>query len=936
MADNNPYIGPASFDEKDRAHFFGRDTEARDLSYLLIARQAVLLYAQSGAGKTSLLQAKVIPDLRDANEMHVLPIARVSGSAEGANVYLANALMHLKLTGSTLTEALAPVFLDEPATEEAIPHLLIFDQFEEIFTFRPELTDQRRQFFEQLRDCLKTYSRLGLLLSMREDFLADMDSFSGYLPDRLRTRMRMERLSDVQAEQAIAQPAAIAGKPFDPGVARGLTDDLRRIQTTQTDAHALGKYVEPVQLQIVCRQLWQKLPATAATITAEHVKTFARVDDALTGFYRDSLSAVREKLPTLSERALRTWFGTHLITSANTRGMVYRGTSESEGLPNAAVDILASKYIIRADVRPSGIWYELAHDRLVEPVVTDNLEWRATYKNPVADAYERWVAAGNNLDKLLSGVLLTEASAFAAKNPAEVTKQESDFLATSVVEDRKARQSRHIKWTVVAAVLIVVLALAGIAAWQGVQAKRNLAQVQKFVARAMVEQAYINSKEKPDQALAYLADALSRDPDNPQARSWTSSILMDHRRWLPVSSTAVFTPDPALTVTPQSGGIVTISANNQVKATVHDPKATVAAFSPDGGKLYTGAAAGTPGIRWQATSSPDDLPVIAPSGLPDLVAFTPDGKQLITRAGNVELWNVQTGALVKQLVQGTAYDISADGRYILVPDSPGFARRMNVATQAKDPRIPVGDRATLRPAGDDVATFDNVGHVMFWSAATGQGFRAVQTDISAATPGAILPQVAFAANTMVAIGDSKSVTVYNAGKALGPPIALTGPLESLALSPDGRVVAIVTAPGLLMVWDTATAVRVTLPMMDGSFLAEVKFSPDGKHLITRAADAARLWDIETGQTISLVIHESGMRDVAFSPDGQLVATAADRVRIHPVRIDSTLLPELAAAAGGYALVANTQPVRLPIDEWIRRVAALKTKFQSPYFSLSTK
>ena len=510
MAENNPYIGPASFDEKDRAHFFGRDAEARDLSYLLIARQAVLLYAQSGAGKTSLLQAKVIPDFRDANEMHVLPIARVSGPAEGGNIYLANALLHLKLTGSTLTEALAPVIRDEPAADEPVPHLLIFDQFEEIFTFRPELSDQRRQFFEQLRDCLKTYPRLGLLLSMREDFLADMDSFSGYLPDRLRTRMRMERLSDVQAEQAIAQPAAIAGKPFDPGVARGLTDDLRRVQTTQADAHALGKYVEPVQLQIVCRQLWLKLPATAATITAKHVKTLARVDYALTGFYRDSLNAVREKLPKQSERSLRVWFGTHLITSANTRGMVYRGTTATEGLANAAVDILASKYIIRADVRPSGTWYELAHDRLLDPVVADNLEWRATYKNPVADAYERWVAAGSNLDKLLSGNLLTEASAFATKNPAEVTKQEHDFLDTSIVEDRKARRARRIKRIVASAVLIVILALAAVATWQGIVAKRNLAQVQKFVAQAMVDKGYIKSKEKPDQALAFFENALHK------------------------------------------------------------------------------------------------------------------------------------------------------------------------------------------------------------------------------------------------------------------------------------------------------------------------------------------------------------------------------------------------------------------------------------------
>src|ERR1700680_212097 len=128
MADNNPYVGPASFGENDRGRFFGRDDEARELSYLLIARPAVLLYAQSGAGKTSLLQAKVVPDLRDSGEMHVLPITRVSGPAEDGNVYVANALAGLKLTTANLTDALAPFFTATQDGEQQIPHLLIFDQ----------------------------------------------------------------------------------------------------------------------------------------------------------------------------------------------------------------------------------------------------------------------------------------------------------------------------------------------------------------------------------------------------------------------------------------------------------------------------------------------------------------------------------------------------------------------------------------------------------------------------------------------------------------------------------------------------------------------------------------------------------------------------------------------------------------------------------------
>ena len=68
-------------------------------------------------------------------------------------------------------------------------------------------------------------------------------------------------------------------------------------------------------------------------------------------------------------------------------------------------------------------------------------------------------------------------------------------------------------------------------------------------------------------------------------------------------------------------------------------------------------------------------------------------------------------------------------------------------------------------------------------------------------------------------------------------------------------------------------------------MVEVKFSPRGRRLLTRAENDARIWDVENGQSSSIIIlDEPGMRDVAFSPDGRFIATAADKVRVHPVWI----------------------------------------------------
>ena len=74
-----PYVGPRPFELKDKDIFFGREQEARDLLSLVIAHNVVLVYAESGAGKTSLLNARLIPMLKE-NGFEVFPVARVKGT----------------------------------------------------------------------------------------------------------------------------------------------------------------------------------------------------------------------------------------------------------------------------------------------------------------------------------------------------------------------------------------------------------------------------------------------------------------------------------------------------------------------------------------------------------------------------------------------------------------------------------------------------------------------------------------------------------------------------------------------------------------------------------------------------------------------------------------------------------------------------------------
>src|SRR3954469_7035874 len=95
----NPYVGPRTFTDQDKELFFGREREARELLARVIAERLVLFYAQSGMGKTSLLNTRLIPQLQK-EKYAVLPVGRVSGElpkgvGDVHNIFSFNLLLHL-------------------------------------------------------------------------------------------------------------------------------------------------------------------------------------------------------------------------------------------------------------------------------------------------------------------------------------------------------------------------------------------------------------------------------------------------------------------------------------------------------------------------------------------------------------------------------------------------------------------------------------------------------------------------------------------------------------------------------------------------------------------------------------------------------------------------------------------------------------------------
>jgi len=446
----NPYVGPQAFERYQRDLFFGRDQDAESILSFVISERVVLFYAQSGAGKSSLVNAKLIPDL-EREGFDVLPVARVGGellaeiaSQQGVNIYIFNTLWYLTertgnpqdLAGTTLKE-----FLTHKAAgkdDEIQQRVLIFDQFEEILSTHPEFFQQREDFFRQIERVLEADPMISVVFVMREDHIAELDSYAPLVRGRFRTRFRLERLSYENAITAVRRPAEIAKKPFDPGVAETLVDNLRQMQSEGQKTTVPGKYVEPVQLQVVCFQLWENLfDRPAETITRAHLEKFGDVNLALENFYESAVERVGEKTGVPQDK-IRRWFGKTLITPNRIRSQVNRGANKTVGLPNTAVDLLVDSHLVRVEKARGGTWIELVHDRFIEPILAANERWFSEKATPLSTSARDWDKANRHESFLIRGQQLADAKNWVKANEEWVDEVEQAFIgASELLEERE-------------------------------------------------------------------------------------------------------------------------------------------------------------------------------------------------------------------------------------------------------------------------------------------------------------------------------------------------------------------------------------------------------------------------------------------------------------------------------------------------------------------
>jgi WD40 repeat protein len=964
---NNPYIGPRPFERKDGLNFFGRTRETRDLLSLILAERVVLFYAQSGAGKTSLLNTQIIPALEQEG-FYVLPAARVGsdlppGLPQTAvkNIFVFSVWMGLMgketplatLTGTTLNAAINSWVGQAPLDEDGNPRppILILDQFEEILTTHRDRWQDARGFFEQLAQALEKTPKLGIVLAMREDHVAGLDPFAPLLPRRLKARFRMEQLKVDGALEAVKKPAQNAGHPFAESVAEKLVDDLRRVRVAQgeqaPETAVLGPYIEPVQLQVVCRRLWENLPdrQIGNPVTAEDVEQFGNVDRALTDFYESAVQQVLEQAKPLGEAQgwrvregqLRRWFDKQLITPAQTRGLVMRGSSDTGGLPNPVVDLLEARHLIRADVRAGARWYEISHDRLVEPIVQANAEWEQTGQSPLHRAAQRWLDAGKNPDFLYRGDVLKTGLDYAEVHRDACEPIDFEFLAESQkaqsAVEKERRQNLLIRRLAVAAFIALILAsVAGVFAYlerDRANGQARLAEEKRIEADAQRNEAEVQRNEAQAQRIAadqqrIEADLQRTEAEKQRGEAQRQSVLATVRQLISQASEFATTyPQRSLLLALEA---VRVNNNNNVPLArtaedtlrevlvstggrvlkSYDQRVTQVVFGPDNQWLITLSEDGSADL-WDISSGtiPTTSIALPHNSAVRFAAFSPKNEWVATGTadGKVFLWDL------------TADNLAA------APIELG-QHKGNVRGLAFSPTANV-----LASAGADGVT-------RVWDLQSGEAAELQPTELKHHI-GTINALVFSADGARLATGGRDNlIYVYDVADLTQSPLKLSGHTDqvfTLAFDPTSDLLASGSVDATARVWNLAdpdpNQSSVVLPGHEEQ-IYRVLFSPDGYWLATSSVDSTtRLWNLYadySGDTaaiedIAFVLrgHNDQVWASAFSPDSRWLFTGS---RDGTVRAWDLNSPDPIADTGHHILRGNEGAIEIlavsPDGRWL--------------------
>jgi WD40 repeat protein len=873
---DSPYQGLSYFEEDDAAFFFGREKATTQilerLSRLRTASQRpgspalLVVSGVSGAGKSSLLRAGVLPRIAEAIPAsppggppgrHVMltpsraPLSELAGHLAplvGGDALTLRRLLQEDPSNLALTAYEAAGARPGAGPQDRL--VLIVDQFEQVFTQCGDEVERRR-FFAALHAAASTGHGPAqvppaiVIVVVRADFearCADYEELAGAVQERYLLPPMTER----QLRLAITEPARVNGSSVADDLVEELVRTVRATPSPGTSTVTRGAGVLP-HLSHALDQAWRG--RTGDVLTLADYERAGGIEDSI----GTSADRAYTSLSPLRQQAARELFTRLVITSADgtdtagraTRAELVAGKDAAESAAvHTVVETFAAERLLALGAEADSV--EISHEALLSawPLLAAWLTETAAdrvIRTQLRTAAVGWTANRKDQAYLYRGTLLDAANGITARIRADPVRNpslspaEREFIGAS---DRARRRTAGWRRALIASLAVLTLGAfttAGIAV--------------RYASNAASQHAIALSRQLAAESIT-LASSNPRAARQLAVAAWSTSH------------------------TAQAASILTTLATQQwqhgmLPATDGASSVDAVAFSPDG-KLLATASLGAvqlwnPETR-QAVGHP--LPIRGDDGT-DAIAFSPDSKLLaiadntLEEGSTVQLWNVTTGK-----PSGTP-----------LPVATGFSGD-DVYSVAFSP-----DGKLLAAGGKDGAEL--------WNPGTGKpvgGPLTAGTDLGvdavAFSPDGRL--LATAGNAilnggMVQLWKVAGDRVVSAGKPVPVSTGPEGTVYTVAFSPDGNALAIAdnhlsinSSDGLVQLWDPRTGKPIgkPLPADPGGAVRAIAFGPHGL-LATAGQHSARLWNWASGTPVGKPLPDDSVSTMAFSPDGKLLATDGD-------------------------------------------------------------
>jgi WD40 repeat protein len=937
----NPWPGLDYFDERSSALFHGRDSEISELLRRVAASPVTALFGKSGLGKTSLLRAGVFPRLRAANFLPVY--VRFDVAASGQTLIR-------QIQGRLLAELKAAA-ADFPAPDEneslweylhradlelwsahnhRLTPVLVFDQFEELFTLGASNPDQVDKLRIELGDLVENriprtlaqqLERAGhrpldlhaqhyrIIVSLREDFLAELESsaWADAMPSLLQreNRMPLRPMSPAQALQAVHSTAPdlidealarvivhfVSAAPQPQAARMALRGETTALGTTTTFA-AAGSEVEPALLSLLCRELNEARKQAGKTVIDREIFA-ANKDTIISTYYRKSIADLPDQVGRFIEQQLITQQGfrnSFPIHDAIATGLV---TEEQ-------IRLLVDRRILRLEERYGTRRVELTHDLLTHSVrenraLRDAEDAERKHREQLEQERRRHQEERERLD----------------------------------AENRKQRRLRRraVGFSIVSVVLLLVAVVAFGLALHASRNARNALEAAASAKAASESALFIDPifgvPVRVDTLLALAGEKLKSSVEAQRG------LLSAHRRLLDARAIVqrdnavarvAFSPDgQKLATAGWDNRVILWGLHNDKQPGVpliehvlsgHQEPVMSVAFSPDGTMLASASWDGTVRL-WDVKGQKIGEPLSGHSGRVFSVKFSPDGKTLAWGGANktssgtdytVILWSVGAPHALGEPLRGHSDDIrsvafSPDGRTLASGSDDGTVIFWDVESHRalSPPLRPPKDEHDAQQRPDQSSVFevafsadgrllaagsaDNT--VTFWDPET----RHIVGDPLRENPDNHLSSIGLSpdATTLVSANREGRITLWNLETRKPRPFSGQGAgVLSVAISPDGKTLASSGWDGTVVLWDITRPVQVAeRRLRRADHLAGAAFSPDGRILVFAGKDAAgkqdivALWDVTTKRFVDRLLgHTERVSSVAFSPDGKTIASGS--------------------------------------------------------------